>query len=145
MEKRKGEEFTWRPPAASTLSPNSMTVIQMRSSRTRKITKVPKIPSISSCYKKPRAEVLFRFITVYTRGLSDICKPDQRLECSSNHDLLYTFARSAQCISWNNVAVVDSRKKQNMESALSQDEVEILLYKRYKQLSWVTADSWVSY
>lgn len=40
---------TWPPPAARALSPNSMAVMQMSSSRTRKITRVPKMPSISSC------------------------------------------------------------------------------------------------
>lgn len=29
----------------------------------------------------------------------------------SGNNLLYTFARSARCISWNNVAAVDSKKK----------------------------------
>ena len=44
----RGMEVTWLPPADSTLSPNSMAVMQMRSSSTRKITSVPRIPSISS-------------------------------------------------------------------------------------------------
>lgn len=35
-------------PAASTVRPNSMAVIQMSSSSTRKITNVPRIPSIKS-------------------------------------------------------------------------------------------------
>lgn len=45
--------FTCIPPLeASTLRPNSMAVMQMISSRIRKITRVPMMPSIRS-YKKP--------------------------------------------------------------------------------------------
>lgn len=45
---KKLSELTCVPPAARTLSPNSMAVMQINSSSTRKITNVPKIPSINS-------------------------------------------------------------------------------------------------
>lgn len=46
---------------------------------------------------------------------------------SGNRHLLYTFARSARCISWNNVAAVDSKDKETWCLSFSQLSVHVIL------------------